>query len=85
LNELTDFKEIWWEGHATEGDLNAIIFNSAASANPKWQTFKPRWMQNFHQSTWNHEILYRGRSSEDKQLLIRPLLQKTNNINMADS
>jgi hypothetical protein len=40
-------------------------------------------MQNFHQSKWYHEILHPDRSSEDKQFLIRPLLQKNNNTNMA--
>jgi hypothetical protein len=34
-------------------------------------------MQNLHQSTWDHEILYTDRSSKDEQLLIRPFLSKT--------
>jgi hypothetical protein len=29
-------------------------------------------------STWDHEILYADRSSEDEQLLIRPLLREIN-------
>jgi hypothetical protein len=38
---------------------------------PKWRTFKLlRWMQNFHQLTWDHKILYTDRSSKDEQLLI---------------
>jgi hypothetical protein len=28
---LVDFHEIWFGGHATQGDLDAIIFNSIAS------------------------------------------------------
>jgi hypothetical protein len=28
------------------------------------------WMQNLHQSTWDHEILYTDRSSEDEKRLI---------------
>jgi hypothetical protein len=36
-----------------------------------------RWMQNLHQLTWDHEILYTDRSSKDEQLLIRPFLSKT--------
>jgi hypothetical protein len=34
-------------------------------------------MQNLHQSTWDHEILYSDRSSKDEQLLITPSLSKT--------
>jgi hypothetical protein len=36
-----------------------------------------------HQSTWDHEILYNDRSSNDEQLLMRPFLSKTKNTNMA--
>jgi hypothetical protein len=28
-----------------------------------------RWMRNFHQSTWDHEILYADRATKDKQVL----------------
>jgi hypothetical protein len=56
--------------HATEGDLDTILFNPASSAAPKWRTFKLlRWMQNLHQSTWGHEILYANKSSKAEQLL----------------
>jgi hypothetical protein len=34
-------------------------------------------VQNLHQSTWEHEILYTDGSSKDEQLLIRPFLSKT--------
>jgi hypothetical protein len=34
-------------------------------------------MQDLHQSTWDHEILYTDRSSNDEQLLIGPFLSKT--------
>jgi hypothetical protein len=47
--------------------------------------FKPlRWMQNMHQSTWDHEILYGDRPLTDKQLSFLPLLRKIKNTNMAD-
>jgi hypothetical protein len=42
-----------------------------------------RWMQNLHQSMWDHEILYANSSSDAGQLLSRPLLQETKNTNMA--
>jgi hypothetical protein len=62
-------------GHATEGDLDAILFNPVASTIPKWRMFKLlRWMQNVHQSMWDHGILYADKPSEDEQLLLRPLL-----------
>jgi hypothetical protein len=52
------FHKIQNGDHATEDDLNAIIFNFVASTVPKWQTFiLLRWMQNLHQSTWDHEGL----------------------------
>jgi hypothetical protein len=40
-------------------------------------------MQNLHQSTWDHEILYSDRYSKDEQLLIGSVLLKTKNTNMA--
>jgi hypothetical protein len=43
---------------------------------PTWQTFKLlRWMQNFHQPTWDHGILYADRSSEDEHF-VRQFLWK---------
>jgi hypothetical protein len=33
--------------------------------------------------TWDHEMLYTDRSSNNEQLLIRPFLSKTKNTNMA--
>jgi hypothetical protein len=78
------FYEIQWGGHAMEGDLDAVLFNPVPSTIPKYRTFKlPRWMQNLHQSAWDHEILYTDRSSEDEQLLTVPFLSKTKNTNMA--
>jgi hypothetical protein len=51
---------------------------------PKWRTFELlRWMQNLHHSTWDHEILYAGRSSKDEELLIRSFLSETKNTIMA--
>jgi hypothetical protein len=84
LNQLAHFHEMRYGGHATEGDLDAILFNPVASTIPKWWMFKLlRWMQNVHQSMWDHGILYSDRPSEDEQLLLRPLLWKTKNTNMA--
>jgi hypothetical protein len=86
LNQLIDFYEIQYGGHAIEGDLDAVLFNPVPSTIPKWQTFELlRWMQSLHQSTWEHEILYTDRSSKDEQLLTRPFLSKTKNTNMAAS
>jgi hypothetical protein len=76
--------EIQEGGHAIEDDLDAVLFNPVPSTIPKRRTFKLlRWMQNLHQSTWDHEILYTDRSSKDEQLLIRQFLSKTKNTNMA--
>jgi hypothetical protein len=36
-----------------------------------------RWMQNLHQSMWDHEILCADRFSKDEQLLMRPFLSET--------
>jgi hypothetical protein len=60
-----------------EGDLNTIIFNAVAAIIPKW------WVFRLLRSTWDHTILYADRSLEDEQLLIRPLLKESKNINMA--
>jgi hypothetical protein len=55
-----------------------VCFNLVLSTIPKWRTFELlRLMQNLHQSTWDHEILYTDRSSKDEQLLIRQFLSKT--------
>jgi hypothetical protein len=35
------------------------------------------------QSSWDHKILYANRSSEDEQLLIRPILREPKNTSMA--
>jgi hypothetical protein len=63
-------------GHAVESPV--------ASAIPKWRTSKrPRWKQTLHQSAWDHDILYADRSSEDEELVIKPLLWKTKNTKIA--
>jgi hypothetical protein len=52
LNQLVDFNEMQWEGHAIESDLDAINFNAIAAAIPKWRTFRLlRWVQNLHKLT----------------------------------
>jgi hypothetical protein len=72
---MVDFYEIQYRGHIIEGDLNAIHFNPVPSSISKWRAFKLlRWMQNLHQSMWDHGILYADRSSKDGQLLMRPFL-----------
>jgi hypothetical protein len=84
LNQLVDFYEIQQGGHAIEGDLDAVLFNPIPSSIQKWRTFKLlRWMQNLHQSTWDHESLRTDRSSKDEQLIIRLFLSKTKNTKMA--
>jgi hypothetical protein len=40
------------------------------------------WMQNLHKSKWDHNILYSNRSSEE-ELLKRPLVRESKNMNMA--
>jgi hypothetical protein len=42
-----------------------------------------RWMQNLHESTWDHTILCADRSLKDEQLLITSLLQDSKNMNVA--
>jgi hypothetical protein len=68
LNQLIEFYEIQYERHATEGDVNNIMtVSTTASTTQKWQMFKPlMWMQNLHQWTWNHGILYDDISSKQK-------------------
>jgi hypothetical protein len=57
LNQVVDLYEIQLGGHAIEGDLDAVLFNPVPSTITKWRTFELlRWMQNLHQSTWDHEI-----------------------------
>jgi hypothetical protein len=53
----------------------AINFKPVASIVPKWWTFRLlRWMQNLHQSTWDHEVLYSDSSLKDEQHLVRTFL-----------
>jgi hypothetical protein len=84
--KLVELYVIQYGGHSIEGDLDPIILNPIASTIPKWLIFKLlRWMQNLHQLTWNHEILYDSRWSEAEQLITRPLLWKIKYTNMASS
>jgi hypothetical protein len=60
-----------------------LIYNPAASTIPKWRAFEFLGrMQNFYRSRWGHEILYAGRSSEDKQLFNQITFVKNKNTNM---
>jgi hypothetical protein len=75
MNQLVDFYEIQYGGHVIEDDHDALHFNPVPSSISKWRAFKRlRWMQNLHQSTWDHVILKTDRSSKDEQLLMRPFL-----------
>jgi hypothetical protein len=52
---FVQFHEIQHGGHATEGEVDAVIFNLVASTVPKWKTFKLlRWTQNLYQSAREH-------------------------------
>jgi hypothetical protein len=56
--------EILRGSHAIQGGLCIIHFNYVPSNIPKWQTFNfLRLMQNLHQSSSDHEILYAVRPS----------------------
>jgi hypothetical protein len=81
LKQLVDLYKIELGDHAIEGDLDAIISNVVAATIPKWRMFNlVRWIQNWHQSTQDHEILNCGRSSEDEKLLLTSTLQETKKI-----
>jgi hypothetical protein len=70
VNQFVDFHRIQYRCQAIESDLNDIIFNPIASTIPKWHTFRLlKWMQNLHQSTWDHETLYSDRSSKMNNFL----------------
>jgi hypothetical protein len=61
--------------------LTSYFFNPIASIIPKWWTFRLLiWMQNVYQSLWDLKILYSDMFGE--QLLIRPFLWKTRNMNV---
>lgn len=50
---------------------------------PKWRRFKRvRWMQNLHQATWDHVILYADRYSHDEQLLLTHFSEEKTTKNM---
>jgi hypothetical protein len=50
-------------------DRDVTLRNSVASNIKKWRTFRLlRWMQNLYQSTWDHEIVYAERPSNDGQV-----------------
>jgi hypothetical protein len=69
FNEEVYFPEILYDCHSTDRYIYAIHFNPVPSTIPKWWTLELlRWMQNLHQSKWNHII------SMDEELLITPLL-----------
>jgi hypothetical protein len=58
FKQSVDSYEMQYGGYAIEGDIDATIFNPLTLTIPKWRTFiLLRWMQNFHQSTWDPESL----------------------------
>jgi hypothetical protein len=78
------YYEIKYRRCAIEGDLEAIKFNPVASTIQKWRKFKiQRWIQNFHQLTWDYETLYANRCTVNEQLLMTQLVWKARTTNMA--
>jgi hypothetical protein len=75
--------EIHYGGHATEGDLDAVLFKPVALTIPKLRGRSDplSWMQHLHHSTWDHEILYSDSSLKDEQLLIMPFFVVAKNKN----
>jgi hypothetical protein len=83
LSQQVDSYETQQEGRVIKGDLDPILFNSVASTITIWRTLRLlRWMQNFHESTWENEILYVDVSPKDEQFLTRPFLWKIKNTNL---
>jgi hypothetical protein len=67
VETIDRFYGIHYEDHATEVHLDAIILIKLLKS-LKWRAFELlRWMQNLHQSTWDHDILYVERLSKDEQ------------------
>jgi hypothetical protein len=60
-----------------------IFFSEPFEYGDGWIFKLLRWMQNLHQSKWDHKILYTDRPSADEQLLITPLLRESKNTNMS--
>jgi hypothetical protein len=82
LQPTDRFYEIPYEGYTIEIDFDPIFFilHLQPFKNDVFRLLK--WMQNLHQSTWDHEILYADRFSKDEQLLVRPFLWKIKNTNV---
>jgi hypothetical protein len=58
LKQIVDLYEIWEGGHIIEVELYTILCNPVASTILEYQTFRLlRWVQNLHQSVWDHDIL----------------------------
>jgi hypothetical protein len=61
-----------------------IVFFNGPSEYGDGEIFKLlRWMQNLHQSTLDHTILYADSSLEDEQLLTGTLLRESKSTNIA--
>jgi hypothetical protein len=86
FNRLVDFRDIQFRGHSIQGNLDATISNPTALTILIWWALKLlRWIRNFHQSKWNHDVLYAGWSWKDRQILMRLFFgggEKTKNTNM---
>jgi hypothetical protein len=68
---------VLYGAHATESDIDAVIFNPVASTSQNVRRSNLRWVQYFHQSMQVHEM-YAARPSQDEYLLKRPFLFKKN-------
>jgi hypothetical protein len=56
---VSRFYKIQRGDNAIEVDDVSVFFNPVSSATRKWGTIDPlRWMQNFHQSTCDHEFFF---------------------------
>jgi hypothetical protein len=67
----------------TSCTLIIILFNGPVEFGDGGIIISLRWMQNVHQSTWDHKLLHAERSLDDEQLLIKPLFRELKNMNMA--
>jgi hypothetical protein len=56
LHKITQFYREWF---SVCPNIDATLHNNVTSTIQKWQTFKLlSFMENLHQSTWDHDILY---------------------------
>jgi hypothetical protein len=63
-------------GHTYNFYLNNFFFNGSFEYGYGVNFKLLRWMQNLHQTPWDHETLYADRSWKDKQLLRKIKMRK---------